>query len=672
MVTLTTKRTNGSTLAPQEIEDRIGGFGNTSEYLVSLTRVLRPPSKLPLSEWADKYRILSSESSAEPGQWITAKAPYEKAIMDAISDPFCARVVVQKASQVGITDSAILNPVAYFIDEDPCPILVVQPTIEMAEAFSTDRLQPMLRDCPKLRGKIAEPHARNSTNTLRRKGFKGGFIALGGANSAASLSGRPVRVCLLDDVDRYPASAGTEGNPLMLAIARTSAFWNRKIVIVSSPGIRGVSHVEREMAQSTCEYWYLPCPDCGVMQVLEWERIHFSDMTHECLDCHHSSLKFRWLAGRGEWRAHRPVDRRGHKVLTRGFYLSGLYNPWIEWDILRDEYLRAMQAEQEGDVEPLKAFRNTRLGLLHEDVGQKVDVDLYKVRREEYAAEIPDGVLVLTAGADVHEREINYEIVGWGRARESWGIEYGMIEGDPRESEVWERLDEAVYNRLFRTSDGKTMRVRKLAVDSGYASDFVYAYTKPRQPRAISVRGEGGLGKPFIKGTGTLTKSNRAHLITLGVDSGKEEIITRLMVAKAGPGYCHFPHGKNKIKHDDGHMDYEAVRGYDEEYFKGLTAESRVVKSKNGFRTYMWVKRLSQRNEPFDCRNYAMACLAMRWVGINLAEMKRDLYEPPDPKRPQSSAFGVAGQAEVYREMIPTQTQRGGDATFGAVNRPIQ
>lgn len=662
MVGTLTKRTTSRELAPQEIEDRITGFDNSSDYLFSLVSVLRPPSKLPLSDWADKFRILSSESSAEPGQWITAKAPYEKDIMDAISDPFCPRVVVQKASQVGITDSGILNPIGYFIDEDPCPILVVQPTIEMAEAFSTDRLQPMLRDCPRLRGKISEPHARNSSNTLRRKSFKGGFIALGGANSAASLSGRPVRVVLLDDVDRYPASAGTEGNPLMLAIARTSAFWNRKIVIVSSPGIRGVSHVEREMAQSTCEFWYLPCPVCHFMQLLEWDRIRFDDMTHRCRDCNHYAPKFRWLAGQGEWRAHRPVDRRGNKVLTRGFYISGLYNPWIEWDILRDEFVRAVRANEEGDVEPLKAFRNTRLGLLHEDSGEKVDVDLYKIRREEYAAEVPDGVLVLTAGVDVHERQLNYEVVGWGRGRESWGIEYGMIDGDPREQDVWDLLDEAVFNRLFTTSDCKKMRVRKMAVDSGYASDFVYVYTKSRQPRAVSVRGEGGLGKPFIKGTGTLTKSNRAHLITLGVDAGKEEIVTRLVVAKVGPGFCHFPKLPNN----------EPVRGYDEEYFKGLTAERRVVKAKNGFRTYMWIKRLSQRNEPFDCRNYAMAALVMPWVGIKLEEMKRDEYET---KKTPAARFGAQGQAEIYTEQLPhkgQQPSRDPPATrFGAVNRPM-
>jgi phage terminase large subunit GpA-like protein len=648
-------------LSAVESAERDRFFWQTANYVCSFAAIARPPSKLKLSEWADRHRILSSESSAEPGQWVTSKAPYEREIMDAISDPFCPRVVVQKASQVGITDSAILNPVGYFMDEDPCPILVVQPTIELAEAFSTDRLTPMLRDSPRLRNKVSDVRSRDSSNTLRRKSFKGGYVALGGANSAASLSGRPVRVVLLDEVDRYPASAGTEGNPLQLAIARTSAFWNRKIVIVSSPGIKGVSHIEREMEESTKEHWYLPCPDCGTMQILEWDRIRFRDYTHRCLSCHEHNEKHLWLAGEGEWRAHTP---RGGRILTRGFYLSGLYNPWIEWDVLVAEFMRAVRANEEGDIEPLKAFRNTRLGQLHDDTGQRVEIDLYKDRREVYEHEIPDGVLALTAGIDVGDYGLNYEIVGWGKGRESWGIEYGILDGDPREQDVWDLLDAHVYKRFFTTSDDKKMRVRKIAVDSGHAADFVYVYTKARQPRCIAIKGEGGLGKPFIKGAGTFTKTNRARLQTLGVDSGKEEIVNRLMVDKPGAGFCHFP----KL------MNGDAARGYDEEYFKGLTAERRIVKAKHGFRTYIWTKRLSQRNEPFDCRNYALGAMALPYSGIKLDTMTRDLWTTADTKAEQATTpFGAQDRRmmETPEAMRQQREAQGKPPKFGAQNRGL-
>jgi phage terminase large subunit GpA-like protein len=319
------------------------------------------------------------------------------------------------------------------------------------------------------------------------------------------------------------------------------------------------------------------------------------------------------------------------------------------------EFIRAVRANEEGDIEPLKAFRNTRLGELHDDTGQKVEIDLYKERREIYRGEgeVPAGVLVLTAGVDVGERSLHYEVVGWGKGRESWGIEFGIIDGDPREQDVWDLLDETVFRRVFTTHDKLKMRVRKMAVDSGYASDFVYHYTKSRQPRAIAIKGEGGLGKAFIKGAGTFTKSNRARLMNIGVDSGKEEIVNRLLVTTIGPGYCHFP------KYPDG----QPKSGYDEEYFKGLTAERRVVKAKHGFRTYIWTKRLSQRNEPFDCRNYALAAMAMPATGIKLDDMGRDLLtQTPRAGSAASSHFGVQGSGGSG------ESPKGG---FGVQNRPI-
>ena len=630
---------------------------------------LKPPNVITLSQWADEYRVLSSESSAEHGQWVTDNAPYERGIMDAISDPTVPRVVVQKAAQLGITDAAILNTVGFHITEDPCPILVVQPTVEMAEAFSTDRLAPMLRDTPVLRGKVSEARSRDSQNTLRRKAFPGGYVALGGANSAATLSGRPVRVVLLDDVDRYPASAGTEGNPLQLAIARASAFYNRKIVIVSSPGIAGISHVEREMALTTCEFWYLPCPMCHVAQILEWDRIDFDTLTHGCLACRERFEKFEWLAGTGEWRAHRPIDERGNKVMARGFYVSGLVNPWVEWDILRDEFVRATRANAEGDVELLKAFKNTRLGLLHQDEGTKIKIDLY-LRRELYAAEVPDGVVVITAGVDVQESSLHADIIGWGRGRENWHLDYVTIPGDPRTAEPWEMLDEAVYNRTFTCSDGKKMRVKRMCVDSGYASDYVYAYTKPRQPRCIAVKGMGGMFKAPIV-TVTFTKSNRALLATLGVDTLKTEIINRLNVQKAGAGYCHFP--RSDIL-DEQLNTYEPTNGYDVHYFEGLRAEQRIMKSKHGFPTYVWTKRLSQRNESWDDFVYALAALQLPHSGIKLDTMERDCFVPVAGKR-KVAAFGVqsavpAGTLGAHGAM-DTATPAQGQSKFGAVNRSI-
>jgi phage terminase large subunit GpA-like protein len=429
------------------------------------------------------------------------------------------------------------------------------------------------------------------------------------------------------------------------------------------------------MMQTTCEFWYLPCPQCGVLQILEWDRVRFDDLTHRCLQCQGHAEKYLWLAGEGEWRAHRPIDERGNKVRTRGFFIGGLYSPWVDWDVLRDEFVRAVRANEEGDVELLKAFRNTRLGLLHQDEGSKVKIDLYQ-RREVFECEVPDGVVVLTAGVDVQDQSLFAEVVGWGKGRESWGIDYITIPGDPRTAEPWEALDEALYNRIFITKDDAKMRVRRICVDSSFASDHVYNYTKPRQPRCIAIKGMGGLGKAPISAI-TFSKSNRCLIASLGVDTLKEEIMNRLNVTKFGPGFCHFP---RTDLFDVAMQAHEPDRGYDVNYFEGLRAEQRIVKHKFGFKTYIWSKRVSQRNESWDCRVYALAALLIPHSGIRLDTMKRDTITITDDEKKaqqRSSKFGAQQvQPEFAREIEgrPTTTSKSAPqqrSKFGAQNRPI-
>ena len=189
---------------------------------------LKPPPKLTISEWADEYRKLSPESSAEPGSWNTSRAEYQRGIMDALSDPYIETVVVMSSAQVGKTE-ILNNAVGYFISQDPSPMLVVQPTLDMAQTWSKDRLAPMLRDTPILSGLVKDPRSRDSGNTTLHKVFPGGHVTACGANSPSSLASRPVRNVFCDEVDRYPVSAGTEGDPVSLAKKRSATFWNRKI-----------------------------------------------------------------------------------------------------------------------------------------------------------------------------------------------------------------------------------------------------------------------------------------------------------------------------------------------------------------------------------------------------------------------------------------------------------
>lgn len=196
--------------------------------LARCVATLKPPPELTLSQWADRYRMLSAESSAEPGRWHTDKAPYQREIMDAIGDAHIRRVVIMCAAQLGKTE-LLLNILGYFMAYAPAPILVMQPTLDMGQTFSKDRLAPMIRDTPVLRG-LVDVKSRYAGNTILKKNFPGGHITIVGANSATGLASRPIKVLLADEVDRYPGSAGTEGDPLSLAQKRQTTFWDKKTV----------------------------------------------------------------------------------------------------------------------------------------------------------------------------------------------------------------------------------------------------------------------------------------------------------------------------------------------------------------------------------------------------------------------------------------------------------
>jgi phage terminase large subunit GpA-like protein len=224
-------------------------------------RAFKPPPDLKVSDWADQDRKLSPEASAEPGQWITSRAEYQRGIMDAFSDPAVEMVVVMSSAQVGKTE-ILNNVIGFHVAQDPSPMLVVQPTLDMAQTWSKDRLAPMLRDTPQLQGLVKDPRARDSGNTTLHKIFPGGHITACGANSPSSLASRPVRIVLCDEVDRYPVSAGSEGDPVSLARKRASTFWNRRIGLFSTPTNKGNSRIEAAFEESDKRFYFVPCPHC--------------------------------------------------------------------------------------------------------------------------------------------------------------------------------------------------------------------------------------------------------------------------------------------------------------------------------------------------------------------------------------------------------------------------
>ncbi len=396
-----------------------------------LAAIVAPPPMLKVSEWADEYRKLSSESSAEPGQWRTDRAPYMREIMDSISDEEVETVVVQSSAQVGKTE-LLLNIIGYHIHQDPAPLMLVQPTEILSEAFSKDRLAPMIRDTPVLRDRIRNK-TRDSSSTLLYKSFPGGHVTLSGANSPSSLASRPIRIVLGDEIDRYPVSAGTEGDPVELVTKRTTTFFNRKRILVSTPTIKDASRIEEFYLDSSMEQWQLPCPSCSESQPLMWPQIKFeydkvakkcTEVNMACKSCGTLHSEREWKSGTGAW-----VSRSNNRKI-RGFHLNELASPWKRWTEIVEDFKTA----ERGGPEKLKVWINTSLGETWEERGTGVDADDLIKRREQYESEVPDDVLLLTCGVDVQDNRLEYEIVGWGPEAESWGIRYGVIMGDPGQS----------------------------------------------------------------------------------------------------------------------------------------------------------------------------------------------------------------------------------------------
>lgn len=566
----------------------------TQNLFGKLAKIMAPPPDLSVSEWSDMYRRLSSESSAEPGRWRTDRAPYQRRIMDQVNNPEVETIVLMTSAQIGKTE-IILNAIGYHIDYDPAPIMIMQPTVEMAKTFSKTRLSPMLRDTPALRGRVADVKSRDSGNTILEKSFPGGVAVMVGANSPAGLASRPIRILLADEVDRFPISAGTEGDPLSLAEKRTTTFMNRKKILVSTPTIKGASRIEKAYEDSSKERWGLECPSCKEYQPLKWGQIKFDyddeedkigSVDHVCIHCGGLHTELEWKSSKGKWIAENPTSK------VKGFHLNEFASPWKTWREIVEDFIKA----KKNGKETLQVWVNTSLGETWEEKGVGVEYEDLLNKREEYGCEVPNEVAVLTAGVDVQGNRLEYEIVGWSPGKESWGIEYGVLMGDPGQEFVWKALDNVIF-KTYTREDGVPLNIMSTCVDSGgHHTSNVYNYCKERElNRVWAIKGIGGSGHSFIKRPNRRNQDG-VFLFTIGVDVGKDTIVSRLKAESHQKGYCNFPLDEDKR--------------YDDYYFKGLTSEHRVTRYRNGQPKITWeLKASSTRNEPLDLRNYATAAL---------------------------------------------------------------
>ena len=589
---------------------------------------MTPPDDLTVSQWAEAKRRLSAESAAEPGPWRTERTPYLREPMDAFTDPKVRHIVMVAASQVGKSEF-LNNCIGYIIDEDPGSILFIHPTTIDAQEYSKLRIAPMLRDSPALRQKIAAPKSRDSHNTILQKAYPGGILTMCGSTEAHALASKPIRYVFGDERDRWATSAGNEGDPWDLAMARQTTFYNAKAVEVSTTTIKNASAIESAYYTGTMERWNSKCPHCGEYHEIRWSDIRFEydeiivshkktykvkKVYYTCPGCGCISTEAEMKRAPAKWIAENP---EAYGQGTRSFWLNTFVSQWASWESIVLKYLNAL-----GSTKKMQVVFNTCFGEPWEDRGDIEDEDSLLARREDYGkdkngepVELPPGVLVLTAGVDTQDDRMEYEIVGHGFFGETWGIEKGIVMGRPDDDATWNKLDEVVFDRVMRFENGVGLRVSMSFVDEGgHFTQSVRAQCNARiSKKVFCIKGMPGQDKPYI----SPPKKQKIFVnqiavgtcwqYQLGVDSGKEIIMDNLRVQTPGQKYCHFP------KRDD----------YGSAYFAGLLSETKVY-DPNKKQPWSWKKIPGhERNEPLDCRNYALA--AFKALPKNLDEIDRQI-----------------------------------------------
>lgn len=603
----------------------------------------RPPPALRVSEWAEQKIRLPEEYAAEPGAWSNDRFPYQREMLDAVHEPGVEAIVFMTSAQVG-KSSVIDNLAGYFIDQDPSPILWILPTLELAEAYSVDRLAPLFRASPALNAKVSEARTRDGGNTKLHKTFPGGRLTLCGANSPASLSSRPIRVLFGDEVDRFPASAGTEGDPIALGEKRTTRFWNAIRIYASTPGIRGVSRIERLYENSDQRKYFVPCPECSHAQVFKWEGVRYKNDDPETAIYRCEKCAAEWddearlgavanaKKNGGGWRATRPEQK---KIV--GFHI------WEAYAAVRLSKIVAEWLEARKSRETHKAFVNTVLGETWNEPGTAPDHEVLRMRAEPYPMlHVPKGAFLVTAGVDVQDDRLAVAIRAFGRGEESWLMWWGELDGDPVEDHVWKSLDDLLLRKFPRIDAPGYLALTYAAVDTGGHRTHSVYYQVAKRRQYMAIKGTSARNKPVLAGRPTPQDINYkgkkiekgVMLWPIGKDTAVSEIYARLRIVAPGPQYLHFP---------------AATEG---RYFEQLTATKMVPRVVKGVPKIEWVLPSGSRDEALDCEVYAYVA-ALRagvarldWDRLERAIARRFGEELPE-KQKDAPAPTIAASSPV-------------------------
>lgn len=592
-----------------------------------------PPPSFKVSEFCDRELMVVTGPLAGT-RWQTAFAPYQRGILDAFHEPGIEFVACRTSGQVGKT-SVALGVVAYHMAHDPCPVLVVEPTVDpMARDFAKNRLEPLIEATPKLRAAVSKRRAKDATNTVLAKTFRGGSLSIGGANSAASLAARSIRLLVLDEVDRYPAELVGEGSTIQVALKRTVAYrGRRRVLLLSTPTVKDAP-IDAWYKRGDQRRFYVPCPSCDHMHALEWRNVHWQNEDPatarlHCPSCDHAiddAERVSILNG-GEWRAEcaAPKDRR-----VASFHLWEAYSPFSSLREIVGNFLAARILQKGGDNAEMHTWQNTTLGEpVEPEAGEGVEPHALLSRLEVYEADVPSQVCFLTMGVDTQDDRLEALVVGWGPGEEAWLVDRQRLVGQTSEPGPWLQLEELLAREYARAGGGR-MGISASCLDTaGHRTTEAYAFASKQRQRARH-RVHACIGRdgqrPIVSSPSPRTWGKEARpveLYTIGVDAAKDLIQTRLALEEpagedgarstgAGPGRIHFP----------------ASDWVDEELAKQLTSERLVTKYSKGIPVKVW-KQIRPQNEMLDCLVLALAALRLARVDLTMLASRMGQTEAP-------------------------------------------
>ena len=585
----------------------------TRNLLIYIWSCLRPVESLTIEDHSKKYYYMSSESNkAFPGMFDVMMTPYLREILESLQfDNDIEEVIFMKGCQIGGT-SVSLCFLLWIANLNPMPVLVVFPTERNSHRFVKKKFRPMVKDCRELSQKLDE--SGFDQGSLELFNFPGGTISFGNAHAANTMRMDSCQVVILDEVSDFPAESSGQGDPVSIAKGRMNMFeGRRKLYQVSTPVDEEICRISKSYKETDQRKFLVPCPECKTTQEIKWQNIEWDkenpeDVWLNCIGCkfkiyeNHKS----WMLKNGKWKPTVEDHTRGRK---RGYHISALYAPtgMYSWRKAVSEFLSAKD-----DPTLLKVFTNNILGEPWV-AGKGISNKNIKKRISDYKMNpLPEKVGLITAGVDINKKYSNIEIVGWGPGKESWGLQYKVINKDITDPELWNELDKYIFQQ-FHHPMGHKLTPFSVAIDTGYAADEVYDYIKSRIHTniVIGIKGITGEGRPVISTKPSYKNKGNIPLFHVSLDSSLEALYSWLQVKNPGPHYCHLPKFYKK----------ETPQYFDE--LNAFVKKSVIIK---GMPRVEWHRKEGKKKEAGDCRRYAIAAmLHSQRLGVDLDKWCYDL-----------------------------------------------